>query len=106
MRAAVCCGAGARAAVMLAPVTVPLSTVLHCVVVQLAHPVGIPPGTPAFVQSTPLAGSKMPDHACPYETAEKSSSIEIRGKRCVSARLIYLWPPTTCSPAEFSEISP
>jgi len=54
----------------------------------------MPPGIPACVQSVARAGVRMPDHACPYESVENNNNIKIRGERCESPRLIYLWPPT------------
>jgi hypothetical protein len=48
------------------------------------------PGSPARVQSVARGAEMMPDHACPYENVGNKSNIEIRGKKCVQWRLIYL----------------
>src|SRR3954447_23707604 len=92
-RTTVLFGAELRAALILAAVTVPLFSVLQAVVTQFAQlPLGIPPGIPAFVQSIALAGSRMPDHDCPYKRVEKSRKIEKSGNVIAARNEILLFP--------------
>jgi hypothetical protein len=78
MRTTLLFGALAHAVLILAAVGV-ANAVLQAVVTQFAHPaLGMPPGTPAFVQSVARAEGRMPDHDCPYKQAEESSNIETR----------------------------
>src|SRR5271169_6537323 len=73
----------------------------HCVRVGgvqgfgVVSPSGRVAGSPAFPQFIARLDASMPDHACPCESVENNSNIEIRGNRCAQWRLIYLWPPTT-----------
>lgn len=93
-------GAEEMAAFMVAAVTFPPLTVLHCDVVHcvrvggvhglgVVSPSGKLAGSPALLQSIARLFARMPDHACPYESAGNNSNIEIRGNRCEQSRLIY-----------------
>lgn len=86
-------------------VTVPPDTVLHALVTHcvrvggvqefgVVSPSGMVAGSPAFDQLIARLGASIPDHACPYESVENNSNIEIRGNKYEKLRLIYLWPPT------------
>jgi hypothetical protein len=81
------------AALMVAAVTFPPATVLHCEVVHcfraggvhelgVVSPSGNVAGSPALLQSTARLGANIPDQDCPYECTENKSKIEIRGKNC------------------------
>ena len=68
--------------------------VLHADVTQFAEvALGIPPGSPACVQSVARGGAKMPDHACPYGNVVDNINVKIGGKDA-NGGLIYLWPLT------------
>jgi hypothetical protein len=86
-------GAEEMAALMVAAVTFPPATVLHCDVVHcvraggvhgfaVVSPSGRVGGSPAFFQSMARLGANIPDQACPYESAENKDKIAIRGKNC------------------------
>jgi hypothetical protein len=74
-------------AVTLPPLTVLQAEVTHCVRVGGVHglavvsPSGKLAGSPAFDQSIARLDERMPDHACPYESAGNNRNIEIRGSR-------------------------
>ncbi len=59
----------------------------HCV-----RFVGIPPGTPALVQSVARRGARIPDQSCPKPEAEKHNKkhSKMRGKKNLVLRVI--WP--------------
>jgi len=88
---------------MVVAVTLPPLTVTHCEVAHwvraggvqgfgVVSPSGSVAGRPELDQSHAREDERIPDHACPCESVENNSNIEIRGKRS-SLRLIYLWPP-------------
>ncbi len=79
------------AALMVVAVTLPPLTVSHCEShtgfgvggvhgFGVVSPSGRVAGSPDFAQSIARLDARIPDHACPCESVENNSNIEIRGK--------------------------
>src|SRR5436190_23483562 len=78
-------GAEAMAALMVEDVTLVLK-VLQAEVEQIVLRLGMPPTTPAWLQSVARLESRMPDQFCAWEHSERQSKV--RGKRSDCLRLI------------------